>query len=283
MAGNYRKRHRSSNGIPIALSIFLSILLIALTALGLKLREQEIAIHEEEERMIETPYVSNVFDWNNLSWNGDYAYYEDDQWYSIQGIDVSAHQEVIDWDAVKASGVEFAMIRCGYRGYQYGYVHKDEYFDRNMQEAKRVGIKVGVYFYSQAINPEEAREEADFTLKQIENYELDLPVVFDMEESDTGPNGRILSLSKEEKTECAVTFLHRIQNAGYTPMIYNSTMLFEELFVTEYIQEFEIWVAEYGPYPRYPYEFSIWQYTSSGTVPGIEGGTDMDLLFIRKE
>ena len=183
MAGNYRKRHRSSNGIPIALSIFLSILLIALTALGLKLREQEIAIHEEEERMIETPYVSNVFDWNNLSWNGDYAYYEDDQWYSIQGIDVSAHQEVIDWDAVKASGVEFAMIRCGYRGYQYGYVHKDEYFDRNMQEAKRVGIKVGVYFYSQAINPEEAREEADFTLQQIENYELDLPVVFDMEES----------------------------------------------------------------------------------------------------
>jgi GH25 family lysozyme M1 (1,4-beta-N-acetylmuramidase) len=283
MAGNYRKRHRSSNGIPIALSIFLSILLIALTALGLKLREQEIAIHEEEERMIETPYVSNVFDWNNLSWDGAYAYYEDDQWYSIQGIDVSAHQEVIDWDAVKASGVEFAMIRCGYRGYQYGYVHKDEYFDRNMQEAKRVGIKVGVYFYSQAISPEEAREEADFTLKQIENYELDLPVVFDMEESDTGPNGRILSLSKEEKTECAVTFLHRVQNAGYTPMIYNSTMLFEELFVTEYIQEFEIWVAEYGPYPRYPYEFSIWQYTSSGTVPGIEGGTDMDLLFILKE
>ena len=190
---------------------------------------------------------------------------------------------MIDWDAVKASGVEFAMIRCGYRGYQYGYVHKDEYFDRNMQEAKRVGIKVGVYFYSQAISPEEAREEADFTLKQIENYELDLPVVFDMEESDTGPNGRILSLSKEEKTECAVTFLHRVQNAGYTPMIYNSTMLFEELFVTEYIQEFEIWVAEYGPYPRYPYEFSIWQYTSSGTVPGIEGGTDMDLLFIQKE
>ena len=84
-----------------------------------------------------------------------------------------------------------------------------------------------------------------------------------MEESDTGPNGRILSLSKEEKTECAVTFLHRIQNAGYTPMIYNSTMLFEELFVTEYIQEVEMCVTEYGPYPRYPYELSIWQYTSS--------------------
>ncbi len=283
MTRKNKKSHHSSNGLPIALSIFLSILLIAMIALGLRLREQEIAIHEAEERMIETPYVSNVYDWNNLSWDGDYAYYEDDRWYSIQGIDVSAHQEIIDWDAVKASGVEFAMIRCGYRGYQYGYVYEDEYFDRNIQEAKRVGIKVGVYFYSQAISPEEAREEADFTLAKIKDYEIDLPVVFDMEESDTGPNGRILSLSREEKTECAVTFLHRIQNAGYTPMVYNSTLLFEELFVTEYIQEFDIWVAEYGPYPRYPYEFSIWQYTSSGTVPGIEGGTDMDLLFISKE
>ena len=100
---------------------------------------------------------------------------------------------------------------------------------KDIANAKANGIKVGVYFYSQAINPEEAREEADFTLKQIENYELDLPVVFDMEESDTGPNGRILSLSKEEKTECAVTFLHRIQNAGYTPMIYNSTKMYIDI------------------------------------------------------
>lgn len=276
-------RRKSRYHIPIALTIFLSILLIAMTALGLRLREREIVIHEQEQRMVETPYYSNSYDWSNLVWDGDFVTYEDDQYYSVQGIDVSSHQEVIDWDQVRASGVEFAMIRCGYRGYQYGYINKDLYFDRNMQEAKRVGIKVGVYFYSQAIDPEEAREEADFTLSQIKNYELDLPVVFDMEESETGENGRILSLSKEEKTECAVTFLHRIQNAGYTPMVYNSTMLFDELFITEYLQEFETWVAEYGSYPRYPYVFSMWQYTSQGTVPGIEGGTDMDIMFIPKE
>lgn len=283
MARNRSRRRHSGYGISIALSIFLSILLVALTALGLKLREQEIAVFEAEQRMIETPYYSNVYDWSRLEWNGDFVGYEDERYRSMQGIDVSAHQEVIDWDAVKASGVEFAMIRCGYRGYQYGYVYKDEYFERNMDEAKRVGIKVGVYFYSQAVNPEEAKEEADFTLKQIKGYELDLPVVFDMEEADTGENGRILSISKEEKTECAVTFLHRIQNAGYTPMVYNSTMLFDELFETEYLQEFDTWVAEYGPYPRYPYDFTMWQYTSSGSVPGVDGHTDMDLLLIPKE
>jgi GH25 family lysozyme M1 (1,4-beta-N-acetylmuramidase) len=282
MAWNQNRRKKKID-FPIALSLFLSVLLIALTALGLKLREQEMIVHEQEQTLIETPYYSNTYDWNNLTWNGDFAYYEDENYYSVQGIDVSAHQELIDWDQVKASGVEFAMIRCGYRGYQYGYIYEDEYFDYNMQEAKRVGIKVGVYFYSQAINPEEARAEADFTLEKIKNYELDLPVCFDMEESDTGPDGRILSLSREEKTECAVTFLHRIQNAGYTPMIYNSTMLFEELFVTEYIQEFEFWVAEYGSYPRYPYTFIMWQYTSSGSVPGVIGDTDMDLMFIPKE
>ncbi|MBQ7993269.1 MAG: glycoside hydrolase family 25 protein [Solobacterium sp.] len=274
-----RKKKVSS---PVALSLILSILLIALTALGLKLREQEIARNEMEERMIETPYYTNTYDWDNVEWDGWFARYEDDNYVSMQGIDVSHHQEQIDWDAVKEAGVEFAMLRCGYRGYETGLIFKDQYFDYNIQEAQKRGILVGVYFYSQAINPEEAREEADFTLKQIEGYTIDLPVVFDMEESETGENGRILSLSREEKTECAVTFLHRVQNAGYTPMVYNSTMLFEELFITEYLQEFDTWVAEYGSYPRYPYEFSMWQYTSSGEVPGVTGECDMDIMLIPK-
>ena len=266
----------------MALSLILSILLIALTALGLKLREQEIARNEMEERMIETPYYTNTYDWDHVEWDGWFARYEDDNYVSMQGIDVSHHQEQIDWDAVKEAGVEFAMLRCGYRGYETGLIFKDRHFDYNIQEAQKRGILVGVYFYSQAINPEEAREEADFTLKQIEGYTIDLPVVFDMEESETGENGRILSLSREEKTECAVTFLHRVQNAGYTPMVYNSTMLFEELFITEYLQEFDTWVAEYGSYPRYPYEFSMWQYTSSGEVPGVIGKCDMDIMLIPK-
>ncbi len=277
-----RNRRKRKNGSPVALTIFLSILCIAMTVLGIKLRQQEIAVHEEEERMIETPFYTNTYDWDRLEWDGWFVSYEDDNYYSMQGIDVSSHQEWIDWDAVKNAGVEFAMIRCGYRGYETGRINKDPYFDRNVQEAQRLGILVGVYFYSQAISPEEAREEADFTLRQIEGYTLDLPVVFDMEESDTGENGRILSLTREEKTECAVTFLHRVQNAGYEGMVYNSTMLFDELFITDYLQEFDTWVAEYGPYPRYPYEFSMWQYTSSGEVPGVDGDTDMDIIFIAK-
>ena len=281
MAGKRRKKR--SSGPPLILTAILSVLLLGMIVLGIQLRQQEEEINEQEERVVETPYYTHSYDWDNLVWDGDFVSYEDDNYYSVQGIDVSAHQEYIDWDAVKASGVGFAMIRCGYRGYETGLIHKDPYFDYNMQECERLGIMRGVYFYSQATTSEEAREEADLTLKWTKGYDIELPIVFDMEEADTGPNGRILSLSRAEKTECAVTFLHRIQNAGYRAMIYNSTLLFDELFETEYLQEFETWVAEYYERPRYPYVFSVWQYTADGTVPGIEGGTDMDLMLLPKD
>lgn len=281
MARRYRRRKKRRIRNPVLMVVAVALLVFSIIVLRLSMRQR--AIEELEKTMVESPLVNHDYDWSKLVWDGSFLSYEDGEYTSLQGIDVSQHQEEIDWKAVKDAGVDFAMIRVGYRGYEYGLVHEDTYFEANIAGAKANGIQVGVYFYSQAITIEEAFEEADFLLNKIKKYDIDLPVVFDMEESDTGENGRILSLSRSEKTEIAVAFLHRIANAGYTPMIYNSSLLYAELFEIEYLQEFEIWVADYSNAPRYPYLFSIWQYTSDGSVDGIEGRTDMNIMFVKKD
>ena len=242
---------------------------------------------EHQETIEETPVKSemkkNSYDWTKLKISGSKATYSDDTYSSQQGIDVSDHQKWINWNKVKKDGIDFAFIRCGYRGYSKGNIRQDAYFENNIREAKKNGIKVGVYFYSQATTVEEAREEAEFTLKLIRNYDLDLPVVFDMEQSLEG-NGRVDKLSREIWTQNAVTFCHILENHGYTPMVYNSTNLFEKLFVPEYLQEFDTWIAQYDVgYPTYPYAFSVWQYSSTGKVNGIDGNVDMDIRFVKKE
>ena len=184
-------------------------------------------IEKEEEIAVESALTNHNYDFTHLKWNDHIVSYDDERYSSVFGIDVSAHQKNIDWAKVKAAGVEFAFIRVGYRGYEYGYVNKDEYFNTNIEQALANGIKVGVYFYSQAISLEEAREEADFVLAQIEPYrsQISLPVVFDMEDSDGTYISRISVLKQEEKTKIAVTWMHRIRNAGYEPMYYGSTEL----------------------------------------------------------
>lgn len=239
---------------------------------------------EQEETLVESNLIQNTYNWDNLTKNGSLMSYEDDTYTSMQGIDVSSHQEWIDWEKVKNAGIEFAYLRVGYRGWQTGEIHKDSYFDYNIQSCQKYGIKVGVYFFSQATSVDEAREEAEFTLQQIKSYTIDLPVCFDIEQAGEG-EGRVDELSQEVWTQNAVTFLHIIQNAGYQTMNYNSTDLFDKYFLLEYMQEFDTWVAQYDvEHPTYPYTFSIWQYTDSGTVDGIDGdSTDMDIMFVKKE
>lgn len=235
-----------------------------------------------EEEMIETTLEENIYDFNNLTWNNYFVQYEDENYTSVQGVDVSSHQQQIDWAKLKQQGIEFAFIRVGYRGYEYGLINKDIYFDYNIQQAKANDIKVGVYFFSQAISVQEAREEVDFVLDSVKDYEIDLPIVFDMEEEGPGDVGRVKVLTQEEKTKIGVTWLHRIRNAGYDPMIYGSTMTLPRLYDLPYTQEFYCWVAEYGSLCRYPYQYQVWQYTSSAVLDGIEGVVDMDIMFIPK-
>lgn len=236
----------------------------------------------QEEIPIENPLIENDYDFENLKWNDYFVSYEDENYYSVQGIDVSSHQHLINWQKVKEAGIEFVFIRVGYRGYETGLIHKDDYFDYNISEAKANGLKVGVYFFSQAISTEEAREEVDFVVDQIKDIEIDFPLVYDLEE--TGPDGvgRAKVLTQDEKTKIGVTWLHHARNLGYDAMFYGSTNVLPRYFHLENMQEFSCWVAEYGSQPRYPYQFQIWQYTGSGEVDGIETNVDMDILLVPK-
>lgn len=265
------------------LIFLLSIMIVIVSSLSIILFINIRNLHKQEETPVKSNMVENTYDWKNLKEDGDLMSYEDDRYTSMQGIDVSAHQGTIDWAKVKEAGIEFAYIRVGYRGYETGIIHKDEYFDSNIRSAKENGIKVGVYFFSQAVDVDEAREEAEFTIKQIKDYEIDLPVAYDIEEAGEG-NGRVDDLSSEIWTQNAVTFLHVIENAGYEGMNYNSTDLFDTLFENEYLQEFDTWVAHYDvSHPYYEYTFLIWQYSCEGKIDGIEGkDTDMDIMFVEK-
>lgn len=270
----------------IKVSIIIIILLIAIIismAGWIYLHLQADARKVQEETPIESELVDNDYDWTKLTSNGSFMSYEDSKYTSLQGIDVSSHDEQIDWAKVKAAGVDFAYIRVGYTGWETGEIHKDTYFDYNIQSAKENGILVGVYYFSQATTITEVREEADFVLENIKNYEIDLDVCYDIEKAGEGL-GRVDNLSRETWTQNAVTFLHIMENNGYKGMNYNSTNNFPKYFLLEYTQEFDTWVAHYGvDYPTYQYEFTIWQYTDSGSVDGIgENTVDMDIMFVKK-
>ena len=261
-------------------SALVSIVLIVFSLLVMMM------VYHENQKKLRTPVISNLvehdYDFSNLYSENGFILYEDDTYTSIPGIDVSSHQGAIDWKKVKEAGVQFAYIRCGYRGYETGLINKDETFDYNISQAKANGIQVGVYFFSQAVSQKEAEEEAEFTLSCMKKYEIDLPVVYDFEKPG-GIFARTYTQSKDVTTENAVLFCHIMQRKGYDAMIYNSTNLFEKLFNLEYIQEFGTWVAHYNtPYPTYPYTYQIWQYSDSGKIDGIDQAVDLDLMFIRK-
>lgn len=196
------------------------------------------------------------------------------------GIDVSKYQGKIDWVKVKNSGIEFVIIRLGFRGYgKSGSLNLDEKFKEYIEGALNVGLDVGVYFFSQAITNEEAIEEAEFVLKNIKNYPITLPIIFDTEEIKDVPDARTAGISGEQFTNCCISFCDKIADAGYTPMIYFNMKW--QVFTLDVIKltKYQKWYADYEPIPQSPYEFSIWQYTEKGSVDGITGNVDLNLWF----
>ena len=179
---------------------------------------------------------------------------------------------------VTGDGVEFAFIRVGNRGYGTGKMVEDERFDANIQGASAAGIKVGVYYYSQAITREEVLEEANFVLEKIKPYEISCPVVFDVERV-SGEPGRMNDISVEERTEFTRLFCETIQNAGYRPMIYHNTEMGAMMINLEPLEEYDKWFAAYSDQFYYPYEYKIWQYSQSGRVQGIKGAVDLNISF----
>ncbi len=196
---------------------------------------------------------------------------------TILGVDVSHHQGYIDWQQVKNDGYDFAIIRIGYRGYgKAGTVNKDRTFEDNYKNAKAAGLKVGVYFFAQAINEDEAEEEADFVLGVLNGRGLDLPVVYDPE-NILDDEARTDNVSGEQFTANTKVFCQKIKDNGYDPMIY-SNMLWEafELDLSQ-LSDYPIWYADYEEVPQTPYDFEMWQYTNEGKVSGISGVTDLNI------
>ena len=192
------------------------------------------------------------------------------------GIDVSDHQGWIDWEAVASDGIQFAFIRLGYRGMTEGEIYPDEYYEYNITAAKQAHIECGVYFFSQAITEEEAKEEAQFVLDMLNGTTLEYPVVFDFEKVAPDSNSRIHDLSSEEATAIALAFCKAIEKGGYKAMLYGN-MYDIERYDMDKLSDYPVWYAEYGALPSYAKEFTIWQYSSTGSVKGIETVVDMNI------
>lgn len=195
------------------------------------------------------------------------------------GIDVSFYQGEIDWQAVAADGVEFAIIRLGYRGYTEGGLRLDSRFAENIQGALDAGLEVGVYFFSQAITPQEAEEEAAFVAEALEPYEITYPVVFDWEFITPRGQARTDTMEGEQLTETALAFCNAVSQEGYTPMVYFNQEMGYFTYDLAKLKEVPFWLAEYDTKPDFYYHFDLWQYTHTGTVAGIEGSVDWNLDF----
>ncbi len=236
-----------------------------------------------EEWVLISPYLmKNTYDFSNLSENAHLKKYtENGKKMSYVGADISKHNGRVNFNGMKAAGVDFVMIRLGARGYSTGQISLDENFVENIEGAIEAELDIGIYFFSQAINQEEATQEANFIVQNLEPYKehITYPIAFDME-TVSNDKTRIDGLSRDAKTEVAGNFLNCIQAAGYTPMIYgNKEWLIKSIDLTK-LQDFDVWLSQDADTPDYPYQFAMWQYTTTGILNGITGDANLNLCFI---
>lgn len=234
-----------------------------------------------EEWIPLNPYLKqNQYDYAGLVYNGGIMkYYENSEQQSFFGVDVSKNNNYVDYNKLKKAGVDFVMIRLGARGYGSGQLVIDESFHDNMKGALDAGLHVGVYFFSQAVTEAEAIEEAELVVAELEDYAITYPVGFDMEyvEHDTA---RVEILTRDELTQMAVTFLNTVQRAGYNTVLYGTKeWLIQKLDLTK-LTTYDIWLAQERDVPDYPYQFTMWQYSTQGKIDGIVGNVDFNISFV---
>ncbi|MBQ0036158.1 MAG: lysozyme [Firmicutes bacterium] len=212
---------------------------------------------------------------------GEILTYEDDEYYSMFGIDVSEFSEEIDWTKVKKSGVQFVYLRLGYRGKNLGNLFLDEQFENYYQGAKDAGLKIGVYFYSQAVSQYEASQEANFVLENIKDKEIDFPIAYDLEISDD--NSRVTRTTPLDKSNNALSFINVLNNHGYDCIIYTNDYFSSYYYSMRELKDCEFWYAQYGvDRPSFDYKIKIWQYSQTYEIEGINGTVDFNIMFIQK-
>ena len=194
---------------------------------------------------------------------------------SYPGVDVSAFQGNIDWKKVKQSGIDFAIIRLGYRGYESGKLVEDEYARANLKNAKEAGLRIGAYFFSQALNIKETDQEIQFMLKILGDTKLDMPVVLDWE--IPANTARTRNMDARTLTDIQRHFCGQMRSQGYQPMIYFNWHQSEHLYVLHELEEYPFWLALYQDRMTYPWKVEMWQYSDKGRVPGINGNVDLNV------
>lgn len=231
---------------------------------------------ETEEPTTLPPPPPNVFDPKDFVYGED-GYLTCTAGEYQRGIDVSSFQGEVDWQAVADSGVEFVIIRAGGRGYGEGSMYEDSNAQSNYEGARAAGLKVGAYFFSQAISVEEAVEEAEYLMELTQGWELEMPLVYDWE--FISPEARTGSVDRQTVTDCMLAFCDRVTQQGHKAMIYFNPDHSRDLFYIEQIVDYPFWLAMYTDWMTYPYKIDMWQYTDQGAVPGIEGNVDINLYF----
>ena len=224
----------------------------------------------------------------DFEWEDDRLVYNGDAFDTRFGIDVSAYQNRateggIDWEAVADDGVDFVMVRAGFRGTSSGSLNADMFYEENITGAMEAGLETGVYFFAQAITVEEAIEEADFVIELLKDYDIDGPVAYDWEMKDS--SYRVYGTAPEMATACAIAFCERIAQAGYTPMIYAGAYVSYIKYDQGAIEQYLSWYPEYKSasseklYPVFLYQMDYWQFSSNCTIDGIGGRVDGNLHF----
>ena len=232
----------------------------------------------EYEDVATNPYKAELF-----VRNGKFITYEGDENYTaIPGIDVSEFQGDIDWNAVANDGIQFVIVRLGYRGWgEKGIIKTDSKFLENINGARNAGLKVGVYFYSQAISVEEAVYEADYCVQELNAFVPDMPVFFDWEDSGN-EDARTVGVTTDIINECSYAFCSRIEEYGLTAGVYFYEDLAYNTYNLSMLNKFCIWHAEPGDNPKLCYAINMWQYSYEGSVDGIDANVDLNLWFISK-
>lgn len=253
-------------------------------------KEGMYIFQDEEDNRYEAKLLDEVqkckYDFTNLkeSEEGRVEYSDKENGVSSKlGIDVSEFQGEIDWQQVKESGIEFVIIRLGYRAYgETGTLVLDAGFEQNIEGAIEAGLEVGVYFFSQAISDEEAKEEAEYVLELIEPYQMEGPIVFDTEEIKSA-EARTDNNTVEQYTKNCIVFCETIKDAGYHPMIYANMKWMAYDLDLKQLNAYDFWYADTHEEPQCPYDFKMWQYTEQGVVPGIESNVNMNLWFVEEQ
>ena len=278
----------------ILIAIALLVLAAAVVIFALSLRPEPVDPHEGQV------YIYDGFDWiwmtplpgveantmtaDDFSDQSGHPTYTGDGYQVLRGVDVSEHQHEIDWAQVAASGVDYAYVRLGYRGYTEGGLFEDPYFRKNVEGARANGLQVSVYFFSQAISVQEAIEEAEYVLARIRDYNITLPVVYDWEKINGEMAARTDNLDFSILNDCAVAFCDTVKNAGFEPAIYFNRHLGYYGYDLSRMTDYDFWFAlPESSFPNFYYAVDMWQYSFTEQVPGIAEPTDMNLMFIPLE